>query len=565
MPACSPSALPPAPSILRQLPRSFWVANGMEIFERMGWYGFYAVSTLYLTGATAEGGLGLSSRDRGVIQGLTTFFLYFFPSLFGTLADRYGYRRMFLLSGFLMAPAYLLLRWPRSFWGFFAVYLLVAMGHGMFKPVVISTIVRTTDARTGTLGFGIFYMMVNIGGLVGPIIAGVVRGWDWSYVFLASAGWISLMTLLCLLLYQEPPRRQASEPLGEVLWRMVALVGNLRFFLLLIGMLVILVMGSKWWSFPQALRAAALWLGVHLLWDLLLRWGHGRQGPDVPWYRQRLRVGQGRYLLFLLLMSGFWTCFNQLSMTLPEYIRDYCDTGDLSRWLSPAGAAVTELFHRLGVDTSSWSRAVLERGQLKPEHLINLNALGIVLLQVLVSWTARQWQPLTTIITGILITAVSFALHLLGRTGWNVVLCVLVFSIGEMLASPKSKEYAGRIAPPDKVGMYMGYFYLCVALGNLFGGLLSGISYQHFGPRGLNRPDLLWLGIAALAALTAGALGLYDRWVRRTGPGALSHVSSDLSLAPAMGREPAGSRGATGRPPGHPANLAMGKGSGCSG
>jgi POT family proton-dependent oligopeptide transporter len=73
-------------------PRSFWVANAMEIFERMGWYGFYAVSTLYLTAPIAEGGLGLSSKDRGVIQGLSTFFLYFFPALFGTLADRYGYR-----------------------------------------------------------------------------------------------------------------------------------------------------------------------------------------------------------------------------------------------------------------------------------------------------------------------------------------------------------------------------------------------------------------------------------------------------------------------------------------
>ena len=58
-----------------------------------------------------------------------------------------------------------------------------------------------------------------------------------------------------------------------------------------------------------------------------------------------------------------------------------------------------------------------------------------------------------------------------------------------MMASPKSKEYAGRIAPPDKVGLYMGYFYLCVALGNLFGGLLSGTAYQYLGPRGLDRPD----------------------------------------------------------------------------
>ena len=78
-------------SIFRRFPRSFWVANAMEIFERMGWYGFFAVSSLYLTGAVAEGGLGFSSEERGVIQGLATFFLYLFPIFTGALADRFGY------------------------------------------------------------------------------------------------------------------------------------------------------------------------------------------------------------------------------------------------------------------------------------------------------------------------------------------------------------------------------------------------------------------------------------------------------------------------------------------
>jgi predicted MFS family arabinose efflux permease len=85
-----------------------------------------------------------------------------------------------------------------------------------------------------------------------------------------------------------------------------------------------------------------------------------------------------------------------------------------------------------------------------------------------------------------------------------------------MLASPRSKDYAGRIAPPDKVGMYMGYFYWCVALGNLFGGLLSGILYQHFGPAsrgGVDRPGVMWIIFAGLALLSAVLLWVYDRWV----------------------------------------------------
>jgi len=491
--------------IWRQFPGSFWAANAMEIFERMGWYGFYAVSTLYLTNAVTDGGLGFSSQDRGVIQGLATFFLYLFPAVFGALADRYGYKRMFLASVIVMAPTYILLAAPRTFWGFLSVYFLVAVGHGMFKPVVISTVAKTTDETTGSMGFGIFYMMVNIGGFIGPIVAGVVRGWDWKYVFYASAGWIVVMGLTCLVVYKEPPRDAEAESrrsLREVFSSMVEVVGNVRFFLLVAGLLVMLVMGSKWWSFGRVAVLAGLWLGFNLVLDLWLR-AKGR-GADAPWLLQPMRVGEGRYLVFLLLMAGFWTSFNQIFMTVPEYIRDYVDTTDLVHLLSTGAGWI-------GADITGWSRALLEHGQIKPEYLINLNAFGIICFQVLISFLVRKTSPLTSIIWGVAVTVISFLVYLVAPTGWVVVGAILVFSVGEMLASPRSKEYAGRIAPPEKVGMYMGYFYWCVALGNLFGGLLSGISYQHFGPHGVDRPDLMWLLFAFLAATTAVALIFYHR------------------------------------------------------
>ncbi len=509
-----------APSIWRQFPRSFWVANGMEIFERMGWYGFYAVSSLYLTGDPSEGMLGFSSEDRGVIQGLATFFLYLFPAVFGALADRYGYKAIFLASCVVMAPGYLLLGMPTSFWGFFAVYLLVAVGHGMFKPVVISTVAKTTDEKTGTLGFGIFYMMVNVGGFIGPIIAGIVRGWDWQYVFYASAGWVVLLGLTCLALYKEPPRDVEAEErrnLRDVFDGMVEVVGNARFFLLVSGMLVILVMGSKWWSFGRVGTVALIWLVVNLVYDFALR--AARRGANAPWFSRPMRIGEGRYLVFLLLMAGFWTSFNQIFMTLPEYIRDYGDTRDLIGSLTPVAHWVAQAAQSLGFDTSEWGRAVLDKGQVKPEHIINLNAFGIILFQVLISYLARKLKPFTTIISGVAVTVVSFLMYLMGAGGWVIVSAVLVFSVGEMLASPKSKEYAGRIAPPDKIGMYMGYFYWCVALGNLFGGLLSGVSYQYFGPKGIDRPNLMWVLFAVLAAVTAIALAVYNNWVQRRAPG----------------------------------------------
>ncbi|UCG51630.1 MAG: MFS transporter [Candidatus Latescibacterota bacterium] len=500
----------------RQFPSSFWAANVMEIFERMGWYGFYAVSSLYLTGAVADGGLGLTSEDRGVIQGLATFFLYLFPAVFGALADRYGFRRMFLASCAVMVPGYLLLGIPNGFWGFLAVYFLVAVGHGMFKPVVISTVAKSTTEKTGSMGFGIFYMKVNVGGFLGPIVAGEVRGWDWQYVFYASAAWILLMGVVTLLVYKEPPRDADAESrrsLNEVFRGMIAVVGNGRFFLLIAVLLLLLVMGSKWLSPNEYLPAAAIWLVLNLTVDVLLR----RRAGDGFWLTQPMRVGEGRYLVFLVLMAFFWTSFNQIFMTLPEYIRDYADTSDLIRSLGPIAGSITNLAQKVGFDTSEWGRAVLEHGQVKPEHMINLNALGIIVGQVGIAYLVRKLHPLTTIILGSFITVISFLLYLIGQGGWIIVIAILVFSVGEMLASPRSKEYAGRIAPPEKVGMYMGYFYWCVALGNLFGGLLSGGLYQHFGPAergGVDNPNVMWVIFAGLAMVSVVLLTAYDRWVK---------------------------------------------------
>ncbi len=496
-------------------PSRFWVANLLEIFERMGWYGFYAVSSLYLTGARAEGGLGLSSADRGVIQAIVTFLLYLFPAVFGALADRYGYKRMFMASFLVMAPGYLVLQFARDFWSFFAVYTVVAIGHGMFKPVVIATVARSTTEKTGSMGFGIFYMMVNIGGFLGPIAAGIVRGWGWQYVFYASAGWCALNLVWCALFYREPSRQAAQEEaqaIGQVLRGMVEVVGNLRFFLTVFVSLIIMVMGSKWIPYPDWIYYTFAWIGLNVALDFVLR-------RAIPDWRSRDRfsnpvsmVGEGRYMIFLLLMAGFWTSFNQLFITVPEYIRDYTDTSDIARTLD----GFLGLFGgSLRPDDPFW----FDHGKIKPEYLINLNAFGIICLQVVISWFARNVPPLRTIVSGILVTVLSFLVFLGGAQGWFVVLGILVFSIGEMLASPKAKQYAGLIAPPDKVGMYMGYFYWCTALGNLFGGILSGQTYQHYGPKGVDRPEMLWWIYAGFAMLTAIGLVVYNRVVGGKRPG----------------------------------------------
>jgi dipeptide/tripeptide permease len=151
-------------------------------------------------------------------------------------------------------------------------------------------------------------------------------------------------------------------------------------------------------------------------------------------------------------------------------------------------------------------------GQVNPEYLININAGAIIFFQILVSYLVTRLKPFTTIFWGVMITVVSFSILIFGTIGWVVVAGIFVFSFGEMMASPKSKEYTGKIAPPEKVALYMGYFYWCVALGNLFGGILSGQLYAAFA-RDMQRPDIMWLIFAIIAFISALLILSYDKLV----------------------------------------------------
>ena len=490
---------------IRELHSSFWVANTMEIFERMAWYGFYAVSSLYITGSTESGGLGLTNEDRGVLQGVVTFFLYLFPVVTGAIADRYGFRRTLLVAYILLTPAYYLLGQFHSFWGCFAVFMFVAVGAAVFKPVVIATVARATNEKTRPVGFGIFYMMVNVGGFLGPIVAGVVRGWGWKYVFIMSSVWISVNFLL-LLFYKEPPGADdAKRSFKDVMTGMVEVLGNGRFFFTVFGVLLALVLGSKWLSWGVVGIITGGWLVLNLVWDAVCRTSFkGRKG----WLSEPMRVGDWRFVLFLLLMSGFYSAFNQLFITLPLYIRDFTETG-------PIFDFVVSIATTVGIDNAREVLApymVSDQGVFRPEYLININAGCIILFQVLISIAFQKRRPFLTILFGLGLVAASFTMFMFGTVGWIVAGGIAVFSFGEMMASPKAKEYVGRIAPPERVGLYMGYFFWCMALGNLISATLSGQLYGVL-TEDLQRPDIMWGIFAALALVTGVFVILYDRIV----------------------------------------------------
>jgi MFS family permease len=449
-----------------------------------------------------------------VLQGVVTFFLYLFPVVTGALADRYGFRKMLIAAFTVLVPAYYLLGQFKTFPTFFLAFMLVALGAAMFKPVIIGTVSKTTNDKTSSMGFGIFYMMVNIGGFVGPIVAGVVRAISWEYVFIASAGWIVINLFIVTLFFKEPPTKGGAasdvRSLKKVLQDMVEVLGNGRFFLFVFGLLVVLVLGSKYTSdgaftWGDIIIILVIWTVLNFIYDFILR--KTGKTENKSWFLTPMKLGDWRFGLFLLLMSGFWTSFNQIFYTLPLHIRDFTDTTDL---MNAIGGFMNSV--GLGDSVESLKNLMVVPGQVNPEYLININAGAIIFFQVLISYSVTRLKPFTTIFWGVMITVVSFSILIFGTTGWIVFVGIIVFSFGEMMASPKSKEYTGKIAPPEKVALYMGYFYWCVALGNLFGGILSGQLYGAFA-RDMQRPDLMWLIFAVIGLFTALMILTYDKLV----------------------------------------------------
>jgi dipeptide/tripeptide permease len=212
-------------------PPVFWIANLVEVLERFAYYGIYFGFGIYMTS------LGYSRDQLGIIQSLFLLLSYTIPVLSGSFADRYGFKRVLIVSYLAYLPSILLLILTRSFSGIALTMLSMGLAAGIFKPLVAGTVRVTSDATNKTLGFGIYYAMVNIGGSFGPIVAGKLRAISWNDAFLAAAASIGLMLVITLLFYKEPPRPATGETLADRLRGIGTALGDARFtiFLLLLG------------------------------------------------------------------------------------------------------------------------------------------------------------------------------------------------------------------------------------------------------------------------------------------------------------------------------------------
>jgi len=187
---------------ITQFPRPFWMVNIMEMLERLAYYGVRVVIPIYIAQADEIHGLHFSQSDKGIIFLWWAVVQSLVPVFSGGFADRYGYKKTIAFSITIKAIGYLMMATQREFLPFLMGCCVLAAGTAIFKPGVQGTLVRTLTKRNSSVGWGMFYMLVNIGGFLGPPLAHFLYGWSWPTVFYGCAIIVSLNYLM-LLTYPE--------------------------------------------------------------------------------------------------------------------------------------------------------------------------------------------------------------------------------------------------------------------------------------------------------------------------------------------------------------------------
>jgi POT family proton-dependent oligopeptide transporter len=401
--------------------RPFWIANISEIFERLSYYGAYSSLAVYL-----HEKLNFSTEQTGSLTGI--FGLVWFLAIFGgAIADRLGFRRALSIAYLILAAAYFLIGSIGASWlapirssvplvPFVGIILaLPALGISLVKPCVVGTTARASKENVRSIGFSIYYTMVNFGGAAGPWVA----GWAHEHLGLEPVFYIAALSVLVmfffvLFFFREPTRAGESAP---------TVASTLR-------------------NFFTVLR-------------------------------------NPKFMLFLLIFSGYWIVFWQQYISLGTYVHSYIDANANVEWI-----LVTD-------------------------------GLAVIALTLLVNFLTRGVPAFTAIIIGTLITSLSWLILAFHPTVLACYITIFVLALGEIIHQPRYYEYISRLAPPGQQGTYMGFAFLPLGIGSLVGGWFGGRVMHHYAEIE-HHPAQAWYVITSVGVLTALLLLIYDRLLKPT-------------------------------------------------
>jgi proton-dependent oligopeptide transporter, POT family len=401
--------------------RPFWVANITELFERLSYYAVFATLARYL-----HESLNFSIEKTTSLTGLFAGLVWFLAAFGGVVADRLGFRRSLSLAYFILTCSYFLLGSIKAPWlapvrdampltVLVTILLMIpALGMALVKPCVAGTTARASNENVRSIGYSIYYTLVNIGGAAGPYVASWVhQHMSVNNVFRVAALSVFAMFFAVLLFFKEP--RQT---------------GNARSI-----------------SLGQAMRNFGT------------------------------VVGNPRFMIFLLIFSGYWIVFWQEFISLPLYIHQYVNPN-----------ANTEL-------------------------MLVTDALTVIVFQIAVSFLTQKLPAFRAIILGTLISGLAWMLLVIHPSVWMAVAALFTVAVGEMVQSPRYYEYISRLAPPGQQGTYMGFAFLPIGIGAFLGGPFGGLLLDHFGAA-MHRPSYIWWSVSGVGVFTALLLWIYDKTLR---------------------------------------------------
>jgi POT family proton-dependent oligopeptide transporter len=440
----------------------FWIANISEIFERLAYYGAFASLALYL-----QQRLNFSAQQTGTLSGLFGGMVWFLAIFGGASADRLGFRRALSVAYLILTIAYFLIGSIAAPWlaplrnavpltlfvG--AILILPALGIALVKPCVVGTTARASKENVRSIGYSIYYTMVNIGGALGPLFA------SWAHrhlgvenVYRMVALGVLAMFFLVFFFFREPRKTEDAPPpsIAMVARNFCMVLGNYRLVLATLAVVLILLLA-------QALST----------------------GFAVPWWIWTALVlltlaGLSRFMWFLALFTGYWVVFWQQYITLPIYLHDY---------VNPAADV---------------------------EKILVTDGLTVICLTLAVNLATRKIPAFRAVILGTLITSLSWLILASRASVWAAVLSLFVLALGEIIQSPRYYEYISRLAPPGQQGTYMGFAFLPIGIGSLIGGWFGGKLIHRYGEV-LHQPQRMWWVVSGVGVATALVLWVYDRTI----------------------------------------------------
>lgn len=468
-----------------------------ELWERFSYYGMRALLTLFMVAAIADGGLGLSTADAGRIYGNYTMAVYMLAIPGGFIADRLlGARRAVMLGGTMIALGHYALAVP-MIETFYLGLVLIAVGTGFFKPnisALVGALYNRDDGRREA-GFSIFYMGINIGGFLAPIVTGFLAQSAWFKSWLDNAGFDPTqswhwgfaaagvgMTIAMLIFARhaqslpEPDSHDDAIALDETPSQILrGAAAMLAGTLVLLGLVLASdIAGLTWlrWMFV-ALPVAGIIYATRLPTD------------DA---KRMAAIG----VLFIAAMI-FWAIFEQAGTTIALFA-DQLTRSDIGGIPFP----------------SAWFQSI------NPVFVILLTPFFAALWM---QWGVRQPSPAVKFAFGLVFLATSFllmvpaaTLAVSGRVSplWLVGLFFLQ-TVGELLISPVGLSTMTRLAPLRTTGLVLGLWFLAAAFGNKLAGVL-GSGFSSSDPAALATSFLTQAGLVAVAA---GLLFVAAPWVKK--------------------------------------------------